>query len=50
MADFLTSLTALVTADEPLTRPHGEQALYLRPFMFASEVPGSPPRMSWTTT
>lgn len=38
VADFLTSLTALVTADEPwVPVPTGEQALYLRPFMFASE-------------
>src|SRR5699024_3363931 len=36
VADFLTSLTALVAADEPwVPVPTGEQALYLRPFMFA---------------
>ena len=36
--DFLTSLTALVAADEPwVPVPTGEESLYLRPFMFASE-------------
>lgn len=38
VADFLTSLTALVAADEPwVPVPTGEESLYLRPFMFASE-------------
>ncbi|MFC7458290.1 branched-chain amino acid aminotransferase [Brachybacterium sp. GCM10030267] len=35
---FLTSLTALVAADEPwVPAPTTEESLYLRPFMFASE-------------
>ena len=38
VTDFLTSLTALVAADEPwVPVPTGEESLYLRPFMFASE-------------
>lgn len=38
VADFLTSLTALVAADEPwVPMPTGEESLYLRPFMFANE-------------
>lgn len=36
--DFLESVRALVAADEPwVPDPAGEQSLYLRPFMFASE-------------
>src|SRR5699024_7048470 len=38
VADFLTKLASLVAADEPwVPVPTGEEALYLRPFMFASE-------------
>ena len=38
--DFLSSLRALVTVDEPWVPPAGtgETSLYLRPFMFASEA------------
>ncbi|AXK45357.1 branched-chain amino acid aminotransferase [Brachybacterium saurashtrense] len=36
--DFLASLRALTAADEPwVPEPTGEESLYLRPFMFASE-------------
>ncbi|MCL6423728.1 branched-chain amino acid aminotransferase [Brachybacterium sp. JHP9] len=36
--DFIASLRAVVQADEPwVPSPAGEQSLYLRPFMFASE-------------
>ncbi len=37
-ADFLTSIEALVTADRAWVPAGGEASLYLRPFMFASEV------------
>lgn len=35
--DFLASLRAVVSADEPWVPTGGETSLYLRPFMFASE-------------
>ncbi|MFD7898247.1 branched-chain amino acid aminotransferase [Streptomyces sp. NPDC059743] len=36
--DFLASVEGLIRADEPwVPGPHGEQSLYLRPFMFASD-------------
>ena len=37
-ADFLASLDALVAADAAWVPGGGEQSLYLRPFMFASEA------------
>ncbi|HZI95909.1 MAG TPA: branched-chain amino acid aminotransferase [Actinomycetales bacterium] len=37
-AAFLASIEALVTADEAWVPTGGETSLYLRPFMFASEV------------
>ena len=38
-ADFLTAITELIKADERwVPRGGGEMSLYLRPFMFASEV------------
>lgn len=36
-ADFLASLRALLTVDEPWVPAGGENSLYLRPFMFAAE-------------
>jgi branched-chain amino acid aminotransferase len=36
--DFLASLDALIAADAGWVPSSGEQSLYLRPFMFASEV------------
>ncbi len=36
--DFLASIDALVTADRAWVPSQGEQSLYLRPFMFASEA------------
>lgn len=35
---FLAAVDALVTQDEAWVPSHGEQSLYLRPFMFATEV------------
>jgi branched-chain amino acid aminotransferase len=37
-ADFLASLDALIAADAAWVPSSGEQSLYLRPFMFASEA------------
>ncbi|MGH3444675.1 MAG: branched-chain amino acid aminotransferase [Nocardioidaceae bacterium] len=38
-ADFVASVDALVAADERwVPQPEGEKSLYVRPFMFASEV------------
>jgi branched-chain amino acid aminotransferase len=37
-ADFLASLDALIAADAAWVPSTGEQSLYLRPFMFASEA------------
>ncbi|MBO8190028.1 branched-chain amino acid aminotransferase [Streptomyces spirodelae] len=37
--DFVTSVATLVEVDEPwVPAPEGEESLYLRPFMFASEA------------
>ncbi|MEU7159816.1 branched-chain amino acid aminotransferase [Streptomyces chrestomyceticus] len=36
--DFLASVEGLIRADEPwVPAPHGEQSLYVRPFMFGSD-------------